>query len=264
MENLDDAYANAAHIPNADRFVPHWEETAKAFREKQLQAGRAYLDMAYGPTERQRFDHFLPSGPSKDILIFVHGGYWLRFDKSYWSHLAKGALDLGLQVAMPSYDLCPSVRISDISRQIAKAVEEIAKHSTGKIALAGHSAGGHLVARMAVGDLLAPEVMDRISHVMPISPVGDLRPLRQTAMNDSFELTQEDAIAESPTLMPKPTCPVTVWAGANERPVFIDQAQWLAHAWSADIIIEPEKHHFDVIESLEEAQSDMLQKLLNS
>ncbi|MGB1752881.1 MAG: alpha/beta hydrolase, partial [Paracoccaceae bacterium] len=95
MESLDDAYANAAHIPNADRFVPHWEETAKAFRETQLQAGRAYLDMAYGPTERQRFDHFLPSGPSEDILIFVHGGYWLRFDKSYWSHLAEGALDLG-------------------------------------------------------------------------------------------------------------------------------------------------------------------------
>ena len=34
MESLDDAYANAAHIPNADRFVPHWEETAKARFEK--------------------------------------------------------------------------------------------------------------------------------------------------------------------------------------------------------------------------------------
>ena len=76
---------------------------------------------------------------------------------------------------MPSYDLCPDVRISDISQQIAKAVTETAKRTTGKIALAGHSAGGHLVARMAVGDLLPAEIMDRISRVMPISPVGDLR-----------------------------------------------------------------------------------------
>ena len=80
---------------------------------------------------------------------------------------------------MPSYDLCPDVRISDISRQIAKAVTKIAKHTTGRITLAGHSVGGHLVARMAVGDLLPAEIIDRISHVMPVSPVGDLRPLRQ-------------------------------------------------------------------------------------
>ena len=127
---------------------------------------------------------------------------------------------------MPSYDLCPDVRNGEIGEKIAKAVTEIAKRTVGKIALVGHSAGGQLVARMAVGDLLPAEIMDQISHVMPISPVGDLRPLRQTAMNDAFQMTQDDAIAESSTFMALPDCPVTVWVGAYERPVLLDQAKW--------------------------------------
>ena len=115
---------------------------------------------------------------------------------------------------------------------------------------------------MAVGDLLPAETMSRVSHVMPISPLGDLRPLRQTAMNYAFQMTEVDAIAESPTFMAQPDCPVTVWVGADERPVFIDQAKWLADAWKADLVVEAKKHHFDVIEGLEDAKSDMLTRLL--
>ena len=181
MQTLDDAYANAAYISNADRFILQSAKAAEMFRELLKKKGHADCNVFSGPTDRQKFDVFSPIEGSENILIFIHGGYWLRFDKSYWSHLATGALQQGWHVAMPSYDLCPDVRISDISRQIAKAVIEIAKRTTGKITLAGHSAGGHLVARMAVGDLLPAEIIDRISHVMPVSPVGDLRPLRQIA-----------------------------------------------------------------------------------
>ena len=34
MQFMDDAYANAAYIPNADRFAPHWEKAAQMFREQ--------------------------------------------------------------------------------------------------------------------------------------------------------------------------------------------------------------------------------------
>ena len=262
MQSLDDAYSNAHYIPNADRFVLQWENAAQIFRDKLNGEARADCDIPYGPTERQKFDFFSPFSHSDDVFIFIHGGYWLRFNKSNWSHLAKGALQKGWHVAIPSYELCPDVRISDISRQIAKAVTEIAKRTTGKIVLAGHSAGGHLVARMAVGDLLPAETMGRVTHVMPISPLGDLRPLCQTAMNDAFQMTQDDAIDESPTFMARPDCPVTVWVGADERPAFIDQAKWLADAWKADLVIEAKKHHFDVIEGLEDAKNNMLTQLL--
>ncbi|WP_412071526.1 hypothetical protein [Roseobacter sp.] len=41
--------------------------------------------------------------------------------------------------------------------------------------------------------------------------------------------------------------------GAEERPVFIEQAEALARAWGIDTAIVPGKHHFDVIDALEDA-----------
>lgn len=263
MINYDDAYANAAYIPNAEGFVETWAQEAEAFRARALAQGRAEMDIPYGSSARQKFDLFAPKQGSQGVLIFVHGGYWLKFDKSYWSHLAKGAVERGWHVALPSYDLCPEVGIHDISRQIARAVQGIADRCAGAIVLAGHSAGGHLVSRMGVGDLLPEDSHARIAHVMAISPVSDLRPLLKTAMNRSFKMDMAAAEAESPTLMAKPSCKVTVWVGADERPVFLDQARWLSQAWDAPLVVDADKHHFDVIEGLSDAQSQMTSCLLD-
>ena len=263
MIDYDDAYANAAYIPNAEGFVETWTQEAEAFRAQALAQGCAELNIPYGSSTRQKFDLFTPKAASHGVLIFVHGGYWLKFDKSYWSHLAKGAVERGWHVALPSYDLCPEVRISDISRQIARAVQVISEHVEGAITLAGHSAGGHLVSRMGVGDLLPDAVHARIAHVMAISPVSDLRPLLHTAMNRSFQMDMAAAEAESPALMAKPKGKVTVWVGADERPVFLDQARWLSQAWEAPLVVDEDKHHFDVIEGLGDAQSRMTRCLLD-
>ncbi|MDT8329334.1 MAG: alpha/beta hydrolase, partial [Roseovarius sp.] len=184
--NLDDAYANVPYIPGGAGYPARWSEQAQAFRDVLAAERRAELGLSYGPSERQAFDLFHPEGAAKGLLVFVHGGYWLRFDRSFWSHLAAGALVRGWAVAMPSYDLCPEVRIADITAQIARAVTAAAARVDGPIALAGHSAGGHLVARMAVPGVLPDDVAARLSHVMPISPVSDLRPLLETSMNADF------------------------------------------------------------------------------
>ena len=257
---LDDAYANAAHIPGADGFPPRWEKQAGQFR--QSLGARAQTGISYGAHERQRFDLFLPQSPPRGVVAFVHGGYWLKFDRSYWSHLAAGPLDHGWAVAMPSYDLCPDVGIPDITRQIAGAVDAVARRVDGPIALTGHSAGGHLVSRMLAPGLLAPEVSGRLRHVVPIAPLSDLRPLLKTSMNADLGLTVETATAESPVMQPAPETPVTVWVGADERPAFLDQAAWLAQAWQCGQVIVPGKHHFDVIDELEDPDSALVKTLL--
>ena len=258
---LDDAYANGAHIAGAETYPPRWNEAAQAFRDKMEVEGRARLGQPYGPGDRHRFDLFLPEGTPKGIVIFVHGGYWLNFDASTWSHLAAGPLAKGWAVALPSYDLCPSVRISEITLQIAQAVQKIAQTVTGPIALTGHSAGGHLVARMLAPEMLPPEVADRIAHVVPISPLADLRPLLRTSMNENLRLDEAEAWAESPIAQPVPEVPVTIWVGAEERPAFLDQARWLAKAWSSDTVIVPGKHHFDVIDALADPQDTLVTTL---
>ena len=261
--DYDDAYANAPYIPGADDFITRWQAQAEAFRQRLSLNGRARLGLMYGHGTRNAFDLFLPDGPSQGLVIFVHGGYWLRFDRSYWSHFAEGALGQGWSVAMPSYDLCPRVRIRDITMQVAHAVCAAAHEVAGPIRLAGHSAGGHLVARMTQKFLLPDDVAERIAHVMPISPVSDLRPLLHTRMNADFKMDEADAAAESPVLMAKPSVPVSVWVGANERPVFLAQAQWLGTAWDAPVTVEAGKHHFDVIDGLRDAQSPMMRQLMS-
>lgn len=258
---LDDAYANGKYVAGSEHFPDRWQKQAQAFVADLTAQGRAQAGLPYGNGPRHKFDLFQPEGAPRGVLVFVHGGYWLKFDRTYWSHLAAGALARGWAVAMPSYDLCPDVRISDITQQIANAVEVIAAMVPGPVSLAGHSAGGHLVARMVAPGMLDQDIAERLHHVVPISPVADLRPMLKTSMNDDFAMTAKDAAAESPVLQPKPATPVTVWVGAAERPAFLDQARWLAEAWGVRNVIVPEKNHFDVIDALADPESDLVKTL---
>ena len=186
--------------------------------------------------------------------MFVHGGYWKAFDKSNWSHLAEGPLAHGWTVAMPSYDLCPDVHISAITEQMVAALALAAQKTEGPIRLAGHSAGGQLVARLA-----GLSVDKRVQRVVPISPVADLEPLLQTTMNDDLRLDILEARSESPINYGKPDVPVHVWVGSDERPVFIEQSQQLSNAWGCDLTLAPDQHHFNVVEALAKADSALTQ-----
>lgn len=254
---MDDAYANAAHIEGAQKYPPRWLAQAEAFRAE----ATCNLGVPYGEGAREQFDLFYPKGPARGVVMFVHGGYWKAFDRSYWSHLAAGPLAHGWAVAMPSYDLCPEVRIADITLQIAAAVTEVAQCIPGPIVLAGHSAGGHLVARMACADVALP-VLDRVVRIVPISPVADLGPLIETAMNDILMIDEDEARRESPLHHPAPDVEVTLWVGAAERPAFVDQALRLGAAWNVPTIEDAGRHHFDVIDGLAQESSMLTMALI--
>ena len=60
LHNWDDAYANAPHIVGGEAFPKAWAEAAGAFRQSGPYSTK--LATPYGPSERQRFDLFLPEG----------------------------------------------------------------------------------------------------------------------------------------------------------------------------------------------------------
>jgi alpha-beta hydrolase superfamily lysophospholipase len=164
---------------------------------------------------------------------------------------------------MLSYDLAPDVRVSQITRQVAVAVETISQRVAGPIYLAGHSAGGHLVSRMLCPDVPL-SMRGRIARVMPISPVADLRPLLRTDLNEDLKLDETEAAAESPILSKQMgATPVHVWVGSDERPAFIDQARWLQDAWQTELTLDPGKHHFNVIDGLLTSDSALMTALLS-
>ncbi len=256
----DDAYSNGAYIEGAETYPPRWAREATAFRAE----SNIEVDIVYGDGARQKFDLIRPDEDAKGLLVFVHGGYWMAFDKSYWSQFARAAVARGWAVALPSYDLAPEVRISDITKQISAAVTKASELVEGPIVMAGHSAGGHLVARMICDGVLPEVVAARVSRVVPISPLADLRPLMKTAMNDKLQLDAAEADAESPLWqVPRAGVNVTVLVGAAERPVFLDQAKWLSKAWGCDLVVAGGKHHFDVIDAFSDPNSDMARMLFS-
>lgn len=268
IRDWNDAYTNGAHIAGGAEFPPRWAEQAGSLRQKLTAAGRAELNVSYGSGGRQRFDLFRSDGESRGLFVFVHGGYWMSFDKSTWSHLAAGPLAHGFSVAMPSYTLCPENRISGITREIGEAITHIAGLVEGDILLAGHSAGGHLVSRMICMDSPLPEgIRQRIRHTLSISGVHDLRPLMRTAMNATLRLDEAEAREESPALLdPLPGSRLTCWVGAAERSEFLRQNALLANIWKGlgartACIEEPDRHHFNVIEGLADPEHPMTRAL---
>lgn len=258
--DLSDAYAVSAYIEGADAFPEMWESKAQAFRDGL--GGRARLDLNYGIRARERFDLFLPEGDPVGLAVFVHGGYWMAFDKDSWSHLAAGPLARGWAVAMPSYTLTPEARIGEITAQVARAISVAAELVAGPIVVTGHSAGGHLAARMVDKAVLAADVAARLEQVIAISPLSDLRPLMQTLMNETLGIDAQEAAAQSPVLtVERLDVPVTVWVGADEQPSFLDQGRWLAEAWGCDLEVPEGYHHFDVIDPLADANSALTLRL---
>ncbi len=270
----DIAFDNMGHIPNSQELPELWAKRASQYRTAAAAANRRLdTDIKYGDHPREVLDLVWPDDQAKGLVVFVHGGYWIRLDKSYWTDLAEGARANGWVVCLPSYTLAPEARISTITTQISRAIGIAAEQVPGPIRLAGHSAGGHLVSRMLCSDTpLTSTVLNRIEHVVSISGLHDLRPLLQTSMNESLQLDATEAAAESaalhtPTDNASVAASITAWVGGGERPEFIRQSQILKIMWqSFDTVVNctiDEKHnHFSVIEGLKDPKSPITIELL--
>lgn len=111
-------------------------------------------DVAYGPHDRHRLDLFVPAAQGRDraVLVFVHGGGFVRGDKGgpddpYYNNIGAWAARQGYVAATITYRLAPSAVWPAGPEDIAAALGWIAKNVAGhggsanKIVLMGQSAG---------------------------------------------------------------------------------------------------------------------------
>ncbi len=259
----DDAFSNSAYIPHSELLPTRWAQEAKAYREAHQST---VTEHRYGPHQRQVFDLITPP-KAKGLLVFVHGGYWLAFDKSSWTHFADGAVRSGWAVAIPSYTLAPETEIPFMVTEIAQAIDVAANLVHGPIVLSGHSAGGQLVARIGCTDI-SLRTKDRVKHIVSISGVHDLTPLMKTKMNATLRLNNQTAAFASPVFHPPaPHIEFTTWVGGDERPEFLRQSQLLVDAWAAhghvSQIVDGTHNHFSVLEALKNDKSDLVRTFLS-
>jgi acetyl esterase/lipase len=111
---------------------------------------------------RHRLDLFLPRGV-KDfpVVVLVHGGVWLIGDNrccGLYSSVGEFLASRGIGAVLPNYRLSPGVKhpehIKDVARAFAWTRNHISEYGgrPDQLFVAGHSAGGHLVALLATDE----------------------------------------------------------------------------------------------------------------
>jgi arylformamidase len=267
--DLEAEYNNRKRVPEHADIQGRWAKASEAYRKE----AKLEVDLAYGNGQRNKYDLFKPASgaASAPLVVYIHGGYWQRGDRKDNAFLAKELNARGVQVALPSYPLCPSVSIMQIVgelRQFMKAVWEKTKQ---RPVVVGHSAGGHLAAAMLATDWTkVPGVpADLVRSAYAISGVFDLEPLVPTSLNEALKLDAAKARDASPLFWPVPPKDRTfiAAAGGAESQEFIRQSLAIAAAWSkagvkAECVVVPDTNHFTIVEDLANPESAMLARIV--
>ena len=198
-------------------------------------------------------------------MLYIHGGYWQALDKSTSSHLARGANERGLTVAMPSYTLAPAATLADIVSEIEAAADFVMQRTGRPLVVTGHSAGGHLTACL----MARPSALRMpVRAAMPISGLFDLPPLVPTSINKALGLTLEEAHRLSPLEWIPPTNGhLVAVVGGAESGEFLRQSHAIVERWGkAGVATRYHEvtgaHHFDVIAGLADPGDPLVDMLV--
>ena len=271
---LEYQYNNMARRPDAPELLAGLAGRSSNYRERT----DAALEHRYGDHARESIDIFPSGAPDAALLVYIHGGYWQRGDKSMYSYLAESWNAAGSDVAIVGYPLCPEVTMTRLLASIRNALAWLWRNASdlgvnaSRINLCGHSAGGHLSA-MALTTRwpeFAPDLPDDlIKSAITISGLYRLEPLLPTTISEALHLSPAEVADLSPVnLQPATLAPVLIVVGGNETAAFFDQADSLIDAWSGTSLSmerydEPGADHFDVAVRLGDSGSELFRRVAN-
>jgi acetyl esterase/lipase len=256
----DAAYDNARAVPNSPALRAAREAASAAYRA----ANPAGLDIAYGPSPRQKWDLFPASRGDSPCLVFIHGGYWQMNTREYFACLAAGIAGHGWSVALPGYTLAPEATLTEIVGEIDAALDWLASNGAahgiaGTVVVSGWSAGGHLAA-MALKHPC-------VSAGLAISGIFHLAPLRDTYLDHKLNLTDEQIRSCSPIRLPVVEKPMIIAYGTDELPALIGQSTAF-HACRAefgapgDLVPVEDANHFTILDALGASDGILTRRLL--
>lgn len=115
-------------------------------------------DIAYGPGPRQRLDVYRANTSSGDapVIVFFYGGSWKRGDRGDYEFIGEAFTRRGFVVVVPDYRVYPDVKfpafVADAARAVGWTRANIRAYGgdPDRLFVAGHSAGAHIAALVAL------------------------------------------------------------------------------------------------------------------
>ena len=210
---------------------------------------------------------YLPAGiPNAPLFVFIHGGYWQRNDKEYFSFVAEGPRAHGVDVAVLGYTLAPAARLTEIVAEIRQALTFLCANadrfgfSADRIYVGGWSAGGHLAAIACAH----PSVRGGLA----ISGIFDLQPIALSYINDQLRLDRGEIEGLSPArLLRSGMAPLRIAVGKNELPELKRQSfdfKEIADRRGLPVTLRvmPNHHHFSILEEIAKPDGLLTDQLL--
>lgn len=139
------------------------------------------------------------SGGPWPVLVYVHGGAWMRGDKAepMMPLFAKGMTAQGYLVAAVNYRLYPAAQFPAMIQDVKCAVRFLRAHAAeynlapNRIGAVGVSAGGHLVSLLGTTDIAAGwdvgEYLDQSSRVQAVISLAGVMDLSRSFPNANIE-----------------------------------------------------------------------------
>jgi acetyl esterase/lipase len=115
-------------------------------------------NIAYADLPRQKLDVYVPRNAKSalSVVVFFYGGDWQNGKKDDYRFVAQAIASKGFIAVLPDYRLYPEVTFPAFVNDGALAVrwvhDNIARFGGDpkRVFLAGHSAGGHIVALLTL------------------------------------------------------------------------------------------------------------------
>ena len=272
-EQIDAEYDMSLVVGDPSEYFAFYARESAAAREQHA----CQLDVPFGPAIEETLDIFPAADPAAPIVVFIHGGYWRRLSAKEFSYVARGLVRRGITTVVTNYALCPKVTLPEITRQSRAAVAWLrtTKHDYNgdrdRIYVAGHSAGGHLAARVLctdwAGDYALPA--DLVKGAYAISGLYDLQPLRYAFVQPSLQLTGDIIARESPALnLPRASAPLIAEVGGKESDEFRRQSadyidRWQAAGLPGTYREQAGRNHFNVIYEFNDPDSELCERFVS-
>ena len=238
QEELDRAYDQARWASNGASVLARYASDSAAVRRVHPPRTERY-----GPGEAELLDVFAPTSPTPSgagapVLVFLHGGAWLRLTRGDVSAPAPTFMDRGGIWIAPDFGDARQLTLAEMAERCRRVLEWVVRNAMSfggdpsRVFLAGHSSGAHLAAVLLTTDWGARGLSPApVRGALLMRGPYDLYPVMLSSRRSYLRATAEEVAALSPLRhLDRLSCPVTVVWADHDSPEFKRQSGVLADA----------------------------------